>query len=78
MADLILENTNFENVDFSHSSSRNLDFTKTNLQNSKFIGATLTMCILEEIDFSTLEIHGDSGTGSPTEFIACNLSLIHI
>ena len=80
MRDLILENTNFNNVDFSHSNLRNFDFTriygmaeKTALQNSKFIGSTLTMCILEGINFSILEIHGDILTGSPTEFTFCDM-----
>jgi uncharacterized protein YjbI with pentapeptide repeats len=73
MNDLVLENTNFKNVDFSHSSSKNLDFTKTSLQNAKFIGAYLRQCILDEIDFSTLEIHGDMLTGSPTEFVFCSM-----
>ena len=46
---------------------------KTALQNSKFIGSTLTMCILEGINFSILEIHGDILTGSPTEFTFCDM-----
>jgi len=73
MNDLILENTNFENVDFSHSELKNLDFTKTVLKNSKFIGASFKKCVLDEMDFSTLEIHGDGLTGSPTEFVFCSM-----
>ena len=64
---------NFDNVDFSSSQSLKLDYTKTSLQNAKFIGAYLRQCILDEIDFSTLEIHGDMLTGSPTEFVFCSM-----
>ena len=73
MNDLVLENTNFENVDFSGSQSLKLDFTKTSLQNSKFIGAYMRQCILDGTDFSTVEIHGDKVTGSATEFVFCSI-----
>ena len=70
--DSILENTNFENADISHSYLENLDFTKTYLQDTKFIGARFMLSSFDGIDFSTLEIHGDSL--SPTEFIACTIT----
>jgi len=70
--DSILENTNFENVDLSHSYLENLDFTKTYLQDTKFIGAHIMLSSFDGIDFSTLEIHGDSL--SPTEFTACTIT----
>ena len=73
MRELVLENTNFDNVDFSNSQSFKLDYTKTSLQNSKFIGAYIVECVLDEVDFSTLEIHGDKLTGSPTEFVFCDM-----
>ena len=69
----ILENTNFSNVDFSNSYLENLDFTKSALQNSKFNGAYIKTSILDGTDFSTVEIHGDSLTGSPTEFVYCSM-----
>ena len=50
-----------------------LDFTKSSLQNSKFIGAVIKTCILDGTDFSTLEIHGGGGTGHPTEFVYCSM-----
>jgi uncharacterized protein YjbI with pentapeptide repeats len=71
MADLILENTNFENADFSYSKLKNLDFTKSALKNSKFIGAYIKQCVLDGMDFSTLEIHGDSI--STTDFVFCSM-----
>jgi len=73
MNDLVLENTNFENVDFSHSFSRNLDFTKTILQNSKLTGAYMRECVFDGTNFSIMEIeiHGDSL--SPTEFVFCSM-----
>jgi len=73
LKDLVLENTNFSNVDFSNSLLKNLDFSKTTLKNSKFIGAFIVECVLDEVDFSTLEIHGDELTGSPTEFVFCDM-----
>ena len=74
MNEMILENTIFENVDFSNSELKNLDFTKTkSLKNSKFIGTYLKKCVLDEMDFSTLEIHGDKTTGSPTDFVFCSI-----
>jgi len=73
MINSILENTSFENVDFSNSELKNLDFTKSTLKNSKFNGAYIKECILDEMDFSTLKIHGDKLTGSPTEFVFCSM-----
>ena len=73
MKNPILENTTFENVDFSNSQLKNIDFTKTTLKNSKFSGAEIMKCVLDEMDFSTLEIHGDKTTGSPTDFVFCSI-----
>jgi uncharacterized protein YjbI with pentapeptide repeats len=73
MINPILENTIFENVDFSNSQLKNIDFTKTTLKNSKFNGAEIIKCVLYEMDFSTLEIHGDKLTGSPTDFVSCSM-----
>jgi len=70
--DSILENTNFENADISHSYLENLDFTKSYLQDTKFIGAHIILSSFDGIDFSTLEIQGDSL--SPTEFTACTIT----
>jgi len=69
----ILEGTNFTNVDFSNSYLENLDFTKSTLQNSKFNGAYIKTSMFDGTDFSTEEIHGDSLTGSPTEFVYCSM-----
>ena len=73
MINSILENTIFENVNFSNSQLKNIDFTKTTLKNSKFNGAEIIKCVLYEMDFSTLEIHGDKLTGSPTDFVSCSM-----
>ena len=33
----------------------------------------MRQCVLDGTDFSTLEIHGDKLTGSPTEFVFCSI-----